>query len=216
MAMVDSVWKPTARRMKPELNPAKPPHRLIIRSAEPCTATRCSTGTDSLSRLEPPIRPKFHPNPRPHNDGNRSCSTSPDRAARADDAMMATAPIWIAVSRPRRSAMRPTKGLKAYMPAMWTDTTYWLTPSCPWSLRCTGVMAITPTIAPWETIMAARASRDRGWAPMTRSAVASLGRSARASGLIPPATTRGSGRSWMPMLTAAQANSAELISHGPV
>jgi hypothetical protein len=29
-------------------------------------------GTLSIRRLDPPIRPKFHPRPRAHNDGNSS------------------------------------------------------------------------------------------------------------------------------------------------
>jgi hypothetical protein len=40
VAMVDRMWNPTARRMTPDENPARPPQKLIARSATPCTATR--------------------------------------------------------------------------------------------------------------------------------------------------------------------------------
>ena len=92
----------------------------------PCTATRCAAGTLSTRRLEPPISPKFQPMPSSHNEGNSNSSTSPDRADIVVAATSSTAPTPMAVIRPRRSLKRPTSGLKAYMPAMCSDTTYWL------------------------------------------------------------------------------------------
>mgnify|MGYP002681959382 CR=1 FL=1 len=43
--------------------------------------TRWCAGMLSMSRLEPPMRPKFQPMPSSQSEGNNSCSTSPDSAA---------------------------------------------------------------------------------------------------------------------------------------
>ena len=45
---------------------------------------------------------------------------------------------------------------------MWSDTTYWLMPSWPWSRMCSGVIVMTATIVAWEMTIAMRARRARG------------------------------------------------------
>ena len=100
VAKVARMWNPTARRMKPDENPASPPQKLIARSATPCTATRWAAGTLSTRRLEPPMRPKFQPRPSSHSDGNSSSSTSPDSADSEVAATSSTAPTEMARVRP--------------------------------------------------------------------------------------------------------------------
>ena len=61
------VWKPNDCLTKPELNAAAPPHRLISRSPAPCTSTRLTAGTDSVSSVLPATRPKLQPTPNSSN-----------------------------------------------------------------------------------------------------------------------------------------------------
>jgi hypothetical protein len=97
----------------------------MAKSAVPWTRHPVVLGaTDSVSRVDPPMSPKFHPTPEGEEAGNSSSSPvagqggehgGGPRIQRADQDRALAAPSG------RRSG--PTRGLKANMPAMCSEIT---------------------------------------------------------------------------------------------
>ena len=187
-----------------------------MRSAEPCTVTRSESGTDSSSIVDPPMSPKFHPIPSSHRAGNTSTGPSPLR----DDATVAAtriaAPRRTEARVPFPAVYRPTSGLNAYIPAMCSDTTYWLSVSCPCSFMWTGVIVMIATIAACDTTIEPSARRPLLVAVTMRSAAGMEGSFSPAEPRTPPETTSGSGRRRSETFVNATRSTHEAKSHGPV
>ncbi|CAB4771804.1 unannotated protein [freshwater metagenome] len=126
------------------------------------------------------------------------------------------APARTAWCVPFLSAYRPTSGLNAYMPATCSDTTNWLSDSCPCNFMCTGVIAITATMVTCEMTIEASASRPFCVATTIAKASLMLGSFTVPFGLMPPAITNGSGRKRIDVLRNAPSRTMPENTHGPV
>ena len=123
--------KPKAPSTTPESAPPTAAHSPITRSEAPCTAGRASTGTLSLSSVEPATRQHDQPRPR-RNSPTPSWADACDgaRPATTADSSSRTAPATMMRTRPAASTSHPTTGENAYMPATWTLMTRPMTRSC--------------------------------------------------------------------------------------
>ena len=79
--------------MKPELNAASAPQKLIVRSEVPWTSTFDLAGTDVVSSVDPAIRPMFQPKPKKKSPTNISAGTYPASTVAIVPPPSTTAPI---------------------------------------------------------------------------------------------------------------------------
>ncbi len=207
-------------------------------SETPCTSTRRSRDTRSARNAEPETVAIDQPRP---------SSTSPvvtaacESAPRPQTSTAATSMPWeasIIRIRPILSASAPTSGESAYMPAMCREMVNPMTTrmsAVPWcmacpgvaamSLRCTGVMDMTPTITRCATTIVEMpsiapgdcraAARPVASEPRLRPGMA-LAVGCPAASSKPRASMIGSGRSPMFRMTMASTMPAREKRNGPL
>ena len=106
----------------PPTAPASAAPRPISRSVPPCAVGRSSAATDSVTSVEPAIRPQDQPRPSSSSPAPSWTRGSGRRGAGERRRRRAAAPRRrpTVVRRPARSASQPTSGENRYMPATCT------------------------------------------------------------------------------------------------